>query len=125
MKKFLVVFVMLILLLVGCGQGSNLERTTGYEGNESSYEVKIPVTSNEDAVRVIRDFISSELVEAAYSGLYLEHDPKTHLVVLIQEQYFSRDLVNKLIAFAEKTSTNNSREFLIELKPAKHSYCCL
>lgn len=122
MKKILVGLIMLILFLVGCGQGSNLERTTGYEGNESSFEVKIPVTSEEDAVRVIRDFISSELEEAAYSGLYLDHDPNTHLVVLIQEQYFNHDLLNKLKTFAKKTSTNNSRELLIKLKPAKHSY---
>lgn len=121
MKKILVGSIMLIVLLVGCGQGSNLEGTTGYEGNENSYEVSIPVKSEDDAVQVIRDFISSELEEVAYSGLYLDHDPKTHLVVLIQEQYFNRDLANKLLAFAEENSNNNSK-FLIKLKPAKHSY---
>jgi hypothetical protein len=122
MKYFMI--AIMFLVLVGCGQGNQskeVDNKTGYEKELSSFEVKIPVFSEDEAVRVVRDFISSELDEMAFSGLYLDHDPKTHLVILIQEEYLNEDIAANLLAFAEKNGKTDSK-FLIELKPAKHSY---
>ncbi|MCT8138400.1 hypothetical protein H1D32_11955 [Anaerobacillus sp. CMMVII] len=120
--KYFLIATLAFLTLVGCGQGTETDLRTGYEKQQNEYQVEIPVGSEDEAVRVVQNFISSELVEAAYSGLYLEQDPKTHVVVLIQEQFLNQELVNQFLAFVEKNSSSSSSKFLVELKAAKHSY---
>ncbi|MFN7250339.1 MAG: hypothetical protein ACK4M9_06035 [Anaerobacillus sp.] len=119
--RYLLIIVM-FFGLIGCGQGNEGDKKTGYPGAQSEYEVKIPVRSEDEAVRVVRDFAASELNELAYSGLYLLHDPSTHVVMLIQEDYFNEEVANQLVAFAEKNGSASGSEFMITLKPAQFSY---
>jgi hypothetical protein len=122
--KYLMIIV-IFLGLIGCGQGIDGDKKTGYPGEQSEFEVKIPVSSEDEAVRVVRDFAASQLNELAFSGLYLHHDPSTHVVMLIQEDYFNEDVAHQLVAFAEKNASASGSEFMITLKPAQFSYLTL
>ncbi len=115
--KYLLILI-LSVTLVACGQTPQQEEPrTGYERSPDGGQV-ISVPEG-DAVGIIRDFVATELDQMAFSGLYLAHEPQTHVVLLVQEDYYDENLRDRIIAFSEG---NTSGEFLFEVKTAKYSY---
>lgn len=72
---------------------------------------------------MLQAFIAEELEEEAYSGLYIEHDPETHFVLLVQEAYDLGEMTERLSEYAGHEDSDAT--FAVRLKSAVHSFAKL
>lgn len=126
MKKIITYYIITILFLglAACGQGQTSDTKQGDPEITSSYEIKIPAISDEEAVKFIREFVAEKLDEHAYSGLYLEHEPTPHLIVLIQQDHLNQVVVEQLKDYSNQYRDGDPN-YVIKLKPATYSYLTL
>ncbi|MFC7684903.1 DUF3221 domain-containing protein [Ureibacillus sp. GCM10028918] len=127
--KRIILLMVVALVLTACGQGKSntLSKKNPNEELPASIEeveITIAATTDEEAVQLIRSYVADELEEKAYSGLYLEHEPFKHFVILIQELYPLEDVADDIGKYSLQMGKGEG-EYRVKLKSATFSYLTL
>lgn len=113
--------ILVVCILTACGKGEQNISSGGQPKPIEEVEITIAATTDDEAVEMIRSYVTDELDDSAYSGLYLAHEPFKHFVILIQDLYPLEEVADGLENYS-KLNGKSDGEYRVKLKPATYSY---